>query len=717
MCRTHRFASKKSSSHQYFGFSLGIIGSVSCTVHFIVVYSSNGTRRASQRTIVNIKGRSFASKRAPTILVDPRRWDNLVRKPLAVGDCALSLDEASNLLQAVGVPSPLIAGIFDIFARRKNRSNCWSRAVGGVPERRVDALELFAGLTLTCRATVQEKLSIIFSLFDCRETGILVEDDLGALISSCASFLCRLGLSIPISNDEAAFVAGGVFALAKEPVSSRMSHADEISLPEFMLWARQAKLPIHAMELLSLPHRLSGALDLVSDNLGLLRERYAMRRSTRNCSKPTGQPHRDNSTPSRRASRFLSGNGIGGRSLSFTLPPVMYRVSSHHAKVLLEASPTGAPTATGSIWHAVVTIEERSGSRFAVIDSQPVTLRGGVPTFLAFSALFAATDHRVQLSWNIYKPQRQRAVERRKVWGGEHGRRTLRFTTLSEHSANIENPQGQMGAPPTFPPGRKYDTHPRQSIRVTTANDHKTDTNIFGSYTPPPSPTDTKDTTVREKSSTGRRVSVVISHQQPTSLELIDERLDMKLWWAIPTPTSTGTTSDTDPSATLSPPHADWSLTRTANPESTALSSAGVAPFNGENSKVQMSGEPQRLCWAAGGSSSSDIDVMIHLIPNWQAKKSIRRCFHILEEGRYESSAIREDGRNIVALEVTKAIRSLFHKTCQLQRRTPSDPGRKCCAHVVFGVPHPWLGLHEVRFVLWIDLRMEGDHRLTFSNV
>ena len=144
-------------------------------------------------------------------------------------------------------------------------------------------------------------------------------------------------------------------------------------------------------------------------------------------------------------------------------------------------------------------------------------------------------------------------------------------------------------------------------------------------------------------------------------------------------------------------PQNDRPLTRASDQDVSTLSAPGMTPFNGESSTVPISGDVQSNCWVAWSSGSGDIDVMVHLSPDWRAIETIRRCFHILEESRFESSTVREDGRSIANLEATKAIRSLFHKTCQFQRRTPSNPGRKSCAHVVLGVPHPWLGLNEVR--------------------
>ena len=629
---------------------------------------------------------------------DPRRWDHLVRKPLAVGDYALSFKEATDLLQAVGVPPTLIGGTFDIFARRKHHSNCWSRAVGEVPERRADALELLAGLALTCRATVEEKLSTIFSLFDCGEAGVLVEDDLGALISSCASFLRRLGLSAPISNDEAAFVAGGVFSRAKEFAgTSSVRQAEEIGLPEFLLWAQQAKLPAGTLELLALPHRFSGALGLVSAKLSLLRERYAARRSAGDRSRPPCQPHwKTEFTPLKRASRPPRGNGARGHNMSFMLPPVIHRVSSNNAKVVLEASPSGAPTAAGVIWHAVVTIEEQSESRFFVVDSQPIVLRGGVPTVLLFSELQAETKHRVQLSWNICKPIRTMARGRSNVRGEcRQGRRTLRFTTLSGTTAVNYSPH-QMGTSPTLFPGWESDTHARRSIHVLTATSQVSGSDPFCASPPPSSSTDAKG---RNRIVMDRSISVVITHQQPTSLDSTDDHFDVKPWWGIPRPSDGIKSCEIVTSATSSQQN-DRPLTRATDPELTTVSAPSTTPINGETLDARTPGEDHSRCWDAGGSGSDDIDVMVHLSPRWRAIGAIRRCFHILDESRFESSVVREDGRGIVALEATKAIRSLFRETCRIQGRSMSDldPGIQRCAHVLLGAPNPWLGLDEVRF-------------------
>lgn len=635
------------------------------------------------------------------MLGDPRRWNHLVRKPLAVGDCALSSKEATDLLQAVGVPSTLVDGIFDVFARRKQRSNCWSRAVGEVPERRADALELFAGLALTCRATVEEKLSTIFSLFDCGETGVLVEDDIGALISSCASFLCRLGLSAPISNDEAAFVAGGVFARTKESASasSTLLYADGISLPGFLSWAQKATLPVGALELLTLPHRFSGALGLVSAELSLLGERYASRRSAGDRLKPRCQPHwKTKFAHLKRSSGLPRGSSVGGHNLTFVLPPVMHRISSTDAKVVLEASPSGAPTAAGAIWHAVVTIEERSGSRFFVVDCQPIILRGGVPTVLLFSELQAETDHRVQLLWNVCKPKGQTVRGRSNEQVGKQGCRTLRFTTISESPTGIDESPSQMGTSPTLSPGRNSDTHVRRSIHVITANSYVPNNNLLGASPPPSSSAGAKG---RNKTVMGRNVSVVISHQQAFSLDSMDEHLDMKPWWATPRLSNGIKSSETiDQSALQSRRQNELPLTRAIDPDLTTPSAPGMAPSHGNVLDVPTSGEVQSHCWGAGGSRSNDIDVVVHLSPSLRAMGAIRRCFHILEESRFETLAVREDVRGMVTLEAAKAIKSLFKKTWQFQGHAPSDrdSARKSCAHVVLGAPDPWLGINEVRF-------------------
>lgn len=655
-----------------------------------VVMERNQTSQCA--TVTNVAHRL-------SMLGDPRRWDHLVRKPLAVGDCALTSKEATELLQAVGVPSTLIDGTFDIFARRKYHSNCWSRAIGEVPERRADALELFAGLALTCRATVEEKLSTIFSLFDLGETGALVEEDLGALISSCASFLCRLGLSAPISNDEASFVAGSVFGRTKEFANTNsVRQAEEIGLPEFLSWARQAKLPVGALELLSLPHRFSGALGLVSDKLSMLRERYAARRSAGDRSRPPCQPQwKTECAPLKRVSRPPRGNGVRGHNLSFILPPVLHRVCSNNAKVVLEASPSGAPTAAGVIWHAVVTIEERGESRFVVVDSQSIILRGGVPTVLLFSELKAETNHRVQLSWNVCKPKGKMARDRSNVRSVcKRGRRTLRFTTLSESSTAVNDSPRQMGTSPTLFPGWKSGTPARRSIHVITANSQVSNSGPFRASPPPSTSMDAKG---RNRLVMDRSISVVISHQQPTSLDSTDDHLDVKPWWGIPRPSDGTKSSGIDPSATSSQQN-DRPLTRATDPDLTTVSAPSMTPTNGEIPDVPTPGYVHSRCWGAGGSGSDGIDVMVHLCPSWRAIGAIRRCFHILNESQFESSVVREDGRGIVTLEATKAVRSLIHKTCRFQGCSPSDPdpGRKTCAHIILGAPNPWLGLGEVRF-------------------
>ena len=302
---------------------------------------------------------------------------------------------------------------------------------------------------------------------------------------------------------------------------------------------------------------------LVGSEMCIRDRRYAARRSAGDCSQPPCQLHwKTQFARSKRSSGLPRGNGVGGRNLSFALPPVMCRVSSNDAKVMLEASPSGAPTAAGSIWQAVATIEERNGSRFFVVDSQPIILRGGVPTILFFSELHAGTDHRVQLSWNVCKPKGQRFRERSHVRGDKQRRRTLRFTTLSETSNAINGSPSPMGTSPTLSPGWKSDIHARRSIHVITATSSSYNALLRSSPLLSGS-TDVKG--LKQATTTGRNVSVVISHQLPTSLELTDEYLDMKPWRGIPRPPNGNTSSERSSSVMPSRPQNDRPLTRASD--------------------------------------------------------------------------------------------------------------------------------------------------------
>ncbi|CAM9145767.1 unnamed protein product [Ectocarpus sp. 8 AP-2014] len=591
-----------------------------------------------------------------------RRWNRLVRKPLAVSSYSLSPQQAEDLLGPVGMPSTLIRRTFDAFARRRQRSCSWSRARGEAPGRRVDALELFSGLALTCRATVKGKLSLLFSLFDSGETGVLTVDDLGAMISSCASFLRNIGLCLPISGDEAAFFAGGAFGLEQGRIvdssgSGLECDANEISLPVFLAWAQRAELPARALELLALPHRLSRTVDLLLAKAdSVLQERYVPGRkptkyfskgvenSTEECS-PTRQTILEQQKVGEDNNRRERDVSFGQRPL--VLPPVLCGVGAHLAQIMLE--------------------------------------------------LRAATDHRVKISWGVdddaETPKSKVALHR--FHGDQHRRiqcATLRFTTLPEDAVVIHPASESKETLPL-----RQEPYPGKSCTILAERRC-----IKLLPVPGQSSKLTDNLTSRES------VAVLVDYGKRTSLESADDNHAVDPRW-IASARSRDRSSNEMGSDVLmetwplgSPRNDNVQIPPAAAQRAdvhapTAVSD--VAPFSGTVLyQMEASGgeAPHSEPWAKGGAAlSNNVDLIVHLSPDWRAVQVVRRCFHMLEQCRFQSPSLREDGRRMVSAEINTAVRSLLFKSFGEQSQE-QDRARRSCAHMILGgLQNPWLGVNE----------------------
>lgn len=676
-------------------------------------------------------------------LIHPRRWDYLVQKPLHVSSYSLSLRQAQDLLRSVGMSSALIRRAFDTFARRRERSSSWSRALGEAPERRIDALELFSGLALTCRAPLKEKLSILFYLFDSAETGVLTEDDLGAMISSCASVLRHLKLSLPISNDEAAFAAGAAFGHQQHQYTGssaggcgccELEHeTDDIDLPLFLTWAQQAELPSYALEILALPHRLSRMVDLVSSKTrSTLRERYSLEAAAifrspyansiteREVSSETApnQLSPERRAPVRRLNRanilpLLQGGGSSFNSKPFFLPPYLGRIGPHSANALFEVSTGNYPTASDSSWLVVVSVEERCGSRFSLVDSQPLNVRVGAPGVIVLSNLRAATDHRLTISWGVAAETRKNGDLERNNLGGQHGRAecsTLRFTTL---------PADSLMASPNSDSKRFHSSFSNEMI---TSMKQRRCIKLGSGWQQEACPFDEalrlrpypRDDSYRHPASS-KGVSVLISHGQRTCLESSEPSGGRDPWWgarAGSTARDPHSSDKTDTRVLVQ----SWPQTVPASENDLSVSSTGsntgecgafsniadFAPFCGEtDGRSEVPVGQQAYPWARSGEVEAEgIDLMVHLSPDWRAVEVVRRCFQVLRHCRLESPSIREDGRRTVCTEVNKAVRSLATRCFRARRGMLRDKARRSSAHIVLGdLQHPWLGLREVGFL------------------
>lgn len=205
---------------------------------------------------------------------------------------------------------------------------------------------------------------------------------------------------------------------------------------------------------------------------------------------------------------------------------------------------------------------------------------------------------------------------------------------------------------------------------------------------------------------------MVVTYGQQTSLGTAENNRGRGPCWA-PTaesPAEPPSTSDqispdalmqSWPASAAMPNHKLPASPATTEPEGSPRG-PGLAPFCGEaieRSGLSSTGNARDLPWAGGGGSESgDVDVMLHLNPDWRAVETVRRCFDVLARCRLESPAVRQDGRRTVSTELRTCIRSLLSKCFSERRGARGSRARKCCAHLILGgLQHPWLGLDEVR--------------------
>lgn len=636
----------------------------------------------------------------------PRRWDLLVRKPLAVGQYAISLKTAHEVLQPARMSPVLIDSIFYTFARQPQCSNSWCRGVGDAPELRADALELFAGLSLTCRATLKHRLSTLFSLFDSGDTGRIVEEDLGALISLCASFIHRLGLSPAITNDEAAFVAGGAFARSWD---AEETSAGELDLPMFFAWACHAEWPVRALELLALPYHLSRTVSWVSAKVGWLRERYSAMDSAPMYSQTAlrlfGGRSMHRYLSHRPTHRFLPRRGLVVTKLQdtskifgkllFGLSPLLSGVSPHGANIVFEASSSGAQTLDRSICPVLVSVEECKGYSFFVVESQLIVLRGGQLAHLALSELRSASDYRVQFSWNKVVGFEGRMTEawQDRAQDGTQRFRTIRFKTLPALSSS------------------KLSSHKRVNLEVFSGGcaslkcigvlcvgpcypERKDDV----SHRVPPLPCSKGSKRVCHND-IQKSVSVLVRYRRLNTLSSVDKSQRLEAWWATGVLPAGSTDNQLDFGVLPWTPQIEISAPQTINNDQSTVPTPRIAPFSGEGVRKGSKGVGQSQS-SDQTITGSEVDIVIHLSPDWRAAEVIRRCFAVLEECQFESPTVKEEAKSIVSREALIAIRSLLGTSCQTGRSRLRDDGKRRSAQVVLGNVNPWLGLGEVRGLL-----------------
>lgn len=621
---------------------------------------------------------------------------------------ALHHTDTRDFLQSVDIPSDLVDKVFDVFARGAARANSWSRALGDTPGPRVDALELFAALALTCRDTFKERLSTLFSLFDTGGTGVLVEDDLGALVSSCGSFLRRLRLVLPISNDEAAFVAGGAIGVVMGQSNSRETRCpDEMDRSQFMEWAHRSDLVANVMGLLALPHRLSRTVDMVSTKILPLRERYSNainseeepmdRRARGHLSQrnPVSDAPRNMWLSEERVSKLLREHGTNVGHISFKLPPVMSGIGPHDANVVMEAGVGPPQTVNGSAWRVVATVERRTGSIFSVADARPLLLQGGAPVALHVSGLRAGTDHRLHLVWNAFG-YTYRSFGRDGQEGVKRRYRTLRFRTLPSRSSTTSRTPNCS----RIIPARRC--HSRDQIRcsVTVIRTY-CDARVKDPSEDIMSPVDGVAGEKEYSAPLGRGVSLIIAHRRLTSLEADSEPESRNSRWVserrvVCEGDRDQHTRTEQPRCTSPSEKATGQHLFTSAPGLPSASPSGTEDIPTAAAALAAKNQP----WSGEGVAVGDTDITVHLSPNWQAPEVVRRCLCMLEECRFEIPAVREDAKRHVSREVLTAVRSLLSKSGQSQRRALRDSGERHGAHIILGDVQPWLGLEEVRYFL-----------------
>lgn len=629
----------------------------------------------------------------------------------------------------------LIDHICQAFARHPPRANTWSRVLGGSPEPRVDTFELFTALALTCRGGLKDTLCLLFSLFDLDGTGVLGEDDLGALVSSCGSVLRRLGLSLPITADDAAFVVGGAFVR----YDGEHGCVDGIDLEAFLKWARRTEVPIGAFEVLALPHRLSRAVDQAVVKIMSLRCRYSTIVGDLAQSKPidTGQydlgvalprEHNPNLNTELIRMQFLECGTIEGTNaaLRFSLPPTLSWLGPHGVSIALEAGPGRIITTAsiGASWCVVVVVEERNRSCFSLVDAQPVVLEGGKPVVFQISRLRAGTDHRFRL---VCKARGRRSMpekvrERHGRCLGERNCGIFRFKTLHAdaitpranmacEAADANNPEGNIAdkcistRPITRAAEGNGNTHrKRRHIEIVGAfsgGENSSDHNNSCDKLSPPSPKRLIGGERDYTDDTGETVAVIRYGKITSTIEVEDSKNDGGAvgnpWWTAASAagdTSSVTISNNPdkawiqtwpPDDGVNPPPPNHLLEPVPTP-----SIAANAPFCGENIARAAKTEPWSRIMSAKYSDGADI--IVHMCPVWLAPEAMHRCFRLLEESRGEMASVREDAKLAVSREAFTAVKTLLSRMCGALRVEAERRG----AHVILGDIDPWLGLNVV---------------------
>lgn len=648
-----------------------------------------------------------------------------MRKPRAVSDCALSVEDTHALLKRVDLPSRLVDAICDLLARPLPRASAWSRARGVAPGRRVDLFELFAGLALTCCGTRKESLSLLFSLFDISGEGVLGRDDIGALVSTCASVLCRLGLSLHLTVDESAYLAGEAFLGNSQGCSEGSGGTEygnendelgreELNFPMFLRWAQRAEFPIRAFEVLALPHHFSRVVEQALAMIELLRTRYAVDvRGLEFRRKKQAHPNAIDQTlglaPGYKGNSGtfdnhsldielvlmkLQEHGNSRGVLPLSLAPTLSSISSHAVCIALEVG-RGETT--------VAIVEARQGSRFSLVDAQTLHLEEGRPIVIKLSRLRPATDHRFQL---VHGAQLET------IQGGDdfaHGRHdaihvcaTIRFRTLPACFRII----GYRTAISAIPTGKEMDEQgpKRRQIEILDAGfQNDVDDESFGALSVSETAVMNNQKVDFNQSKDEGGVAVMIWHQHTTSLEVPEARSvhndGGESWWFPATHVN-------GPSNHLSV--FTWPL-ETESPQSLTSSSLSIAakfttsmtPFAGEGVSRAAATVMEEDLWSNGvGRRSGSIDLVLHLHPNWHAPEAVRRCFTILKSLSGNRMTVpTQDATVRVLREATVAVRALLSKACGLQRYKPGirNEAAREGAHVIIGRIDPWLGLDTVR--------------------
>lgn len=649
-----------------------------------------------------------------------------------VSDYALSTEDTHTLLKRVGLPLKLTDGICDLLARPLPRANTWSRARGIVPGRRVDVFELFAGLALTCRGTMEETLSLLFSLFDVGGNGVLGEDDLGALIFSCASVLRRLGFSLPLTADDSAYLAGEAFlgngrgrsggtGEKKYGHESDEFGREELDLPMFLRWAQRAEIPIRAFEVLALPHRFSRAVDQALAKIALLRGRYAVVvKGLESREEKEAHPNAIDRTlemksgnkddvatignhclDTERVLSRLQECGTSCDALPLSLSPVVSSISSRGVCIALEAGRGGTTASSGPVWCVVAMVEARQGSRFSLVDAQTVYLEEGHPIAIKLSGLRPATDHRFQLVHRAQPESVERGHDARRVCS------TVRFKTLPTDFRIAGYPAAVL-ATIAVEGVDKRGPKRRQIEIIGTDFQSDMEDESFDAFGRPPdtSVVHSHDVNLYGTENEGG-VAVMVCHQGTISLEATEARSAHdgggEPWWVAARRVAPSSNGPSDRPCVLA-----CSL-ETESPKSltfnrlsgAAKSITCMALFAGEGvsraAVIAIEGEH----WGSGdGGRSGSIDVVIHLRPNWHAPEAICRCFAILQGvSCTRMTVLTEDARVRVLREATTAVRALLSKTCGLQRHRHGlrNEAAREGTHVIIGRIDPWLGLDMVR--------------------